>query len=353
MRPLRHDLSLLSATLVSLTLVACGHRDAPAPVAEAASDDVPSATLSRPSVPTIAVEDPAATTAVDSTPVIVRLDDRPEGFWAVKSSEIANAAASEGAYPAAPETTAAPARAKSDKTDKTDKESKPEPVWRTVDAGALQVPHTVRPGRLIMNGPTQKGAEAEPQFEFPLAATHECFLLKVPMTYVAAAGFDKPLTRVDVTLVLGDVVGEMAAPSPGNQPAAPQKSGKKRSLSGLWQIQDINAVGFSGLRFGPNPMPDGPEQFYFLSERLLGRLNDTRPINASYWRVDANAARAIPGEIDVFALLVVPKKSRQGVATLQAKMWFTPGNEATVVLPAQTLQISFDPLVEPPVAKGR
>ncbi|MBA2479184.1 MAG: hypothetical protein H0V44_00870 [Planctomycetes bacterium] len=346
------DLRCLSIALFTLAVAGCGSRSEPTPVAVAHDDDIPSASLAKPSVATIAVEDPAASTGISSLPVVIRLDDRPEGFWAVKSSEIANAAAGNATYAVTAEPESAPAQ----QTPAADGQAaqKPAPTWRTVDAGALEVPHAIRPGRLVMNRAVAKGADAEPQLDFPYAATHECYLLKVPMTYAAAADFDKPLTRVDVTFVLGDVRDEMADASPGTAPVQAQpEAKKKRRIDGMWQIHDIKDIGFNGLRFGPDPMPDGPEQHYFLSERLLGRLNDTRTLRRAYWSFVANSARRIPGEITAHALLVVPKKAIGGIGTMQMKLWFTPGDEATVVLPAHTIDISFAPLVEKPVAQGK
>jgi hypothetical protein len=174
-----------------------------------------------------------------------------------------------------------------------------------------------------------------------IAPGRELWLLALPMSFQAANGFDKPLTRVDLTLNLGDTVANAAEASPGSTSQTALKPTKAQRLTGDWTLSPIKDVGYSGLRFGPNPMPDGPFQYWFRSDQLIGVLVQDDGRERAAWRLHHTDGSPIPGTTTWYGVIAAPKGAKHAVATVQAKLWFTRGNEATVTLPAERIAIDF------------
>jgi hypothetical protein len=147
----------------------------------------------------------------------------------------------------------------------------------------------------------------------------------LPLTFKANAGFDKPLTRIDLAIDLG---------------------GDSRG----WSILPITDVGYEGLRFGPNPMPDGPFQYWFRSDQLIPSLERNEDRTRAGWRLRHPDGSRLPAVSTWYGVIAAPKGSRRAGATVQARMWFSPGDEATVLLPAQRIGVD---LVEPPKKHSR
>ncbi len=331
---------LMVAAMTALACggVGCGHRQdrqiVDQPEHQGATQAPPLVVKSP--VTTISVEEPSADAQTFSVPVVIELDDIPEGFWSVSSADIANAA--DGSSPAKTPQPSAPKAA----AHKTATHGAPATAssWHAVDAGELVLPATLHPGRVEMNGRAARGAAAEPRISHIYADTHEVYLLKIPIEYRANAGFDKPLTRIDVTVTLGDTVASAQPASPGMVAPRQPKSSYARTSSD-WAIKPIKDLGYNGLRHGPNPMPDGVEEYYFLGDQMLAALVADVPYLNAYWSIKASQ-KQIPGKTDWYAQLLVPKGASRGTITVQAKLWFSPGDEAVVVLPATLVALDVN-----------
>jgi hypothetical protein len=281
----RSTLPLLVAALAALS--ACGHREharvveTPPPSKERA---IPEA--DPPMVP-LAAEDPAVSPTTVAIPVTVPIDDRPENYWSVTSDTIANA----GTAPAVD----------AGRPIATKKGAEPQVGWPTVDAGALVLPGAVHPGRVDDAG---------------AAEGRELWLLALPVDFVAKSGFDKPLTRIDLSLELGANTRD-------------------------WTILPLKDVGYDGLRHGPNPMPDGPFQYWLRSDQIIPALARDEGRRFGDWRLRHADRSAIPPSTMWYAVLATPRGAKHADATVRARLWFTRGNEATVTLPEQRIGIDF------------
>jgi hypothetical protein len=305
MRPHR-TLPLLAAIVAVAAVTACGQRQesdaakpAPEPkrVAPQAGHDVAA---------TFAIGEPAASPETVSVPVVFALDQRAHGFWAVSSDEIANSGTRPKATGGGP--------------------------WPTVDAGELVMPSRVHPGRI--NGAA--GGEDD-----------DLYLLEIPLAFHGRSGFDKPLTRIDLQLSLGTAAtaeASTAKPTAEQQKEqARQRQARAEEVRG-WSIMMLRDVGHAGLRYGPPPgKPNDPDRYWFRSDQLLAAMRLNGGAQYAAWRILSTDRRTIPPQKTCYAVLSAPRGSHGGTAEMQARLWFSPGDEATVVLPAQTIAIDFAP----------
>lgn len=224
----------------------------------------------------LTVDAPATSAESVSLPVRVETPKTTEAYWSVTAAEIAN----HGERPAG--------------------------TAGTIDAGSLVLPRSVHPGRV-------HGSDT--------------WLIEMPVVYAASAGFDRPLTRIDVTLTL---------------------SGEAKD----WRIMAIRDVGHRGLRFGPvPPAQDGGDSFWFRSDQLWPALERVENAGEAAWTLEQQDVEPLPTEAPLYAVVTAPKGAKRAKASIDARVWFAKGGEATLTLPTASIAIELTP--PPPVKNAK
>jgi hypothetical protein len=354
MRPTpAQSLPLLAALVLALApLGACAQRTAAAaPAKPAAAAEVSGPVgLQEPDPALLGV--PADTTLVAGTTALPAMAafDRPNGFWAVTAAGNAQGAVkAPAAAAAAPAEPAAPAPADADhaqaaamlesiaQQDAAARDAAA-PTVAAAAAPAPAAPGSAAPGSAahapattVTTRPVQIGTLALPatavpgqlhaaragMIPAPVAARYDLYLLRVPLAWTPAKGFDRPLQRI-----AGDLALDPAAVRAG------------------WRLLGISARGFEGLRRGPDPTFPNATGWWFKPKALAARLAGEVPATAAVWHEDAEA-RPLTGTLPLFALIMAPKDGRAADADIDAAVWFSPGDEARIALPHARLHIDL------------
>jgi hypothetical protein len=182
-------------------------------------------------------------------------------------------------------------------------------ITRPVQVGTLSLPATVVPGNLHA---------ARANMIPPAIAAHwDLYLLRVPLAWVPAKGFDRPLQRIAGNLIFD-----------GN------------SIHAGWRLLGISARGFEGLRRGPDPTYPNATGWWFKPAALAARLAGESPSIYAVWHEDA-ASRPLTGTLPLFALILAPHDAREADATITAAVSVSPGAEATITLPPAHVRIDL------------
>jgi hypothetical protein len=291
MTTVRPYLPLVVAALAGLA--GCGDREQARVVETPPPSNEKAMPQHEPPPVALAVEDPDAAGAL-AVPVTLTLDDHPQGYWSVTSDQIANTGVSDAQPKERP--AAAPAPVKGG--------AQPAKTWPTVDAGDLVLPSTIEPGRIE-----------------DVADGRELWLMVLPLNFKARGGFDKPLTRIDLAMDFAEAKG--------------------------WSILPIKDVGYEGLRYGPNPMPDGPFQYWFRSDQLIPALMREEDRERGAWRLRHADGSQLPAMSTWYGVIAAPKGEHRAAVTVQARLWFTAGYEANVLLPPTRVALDFHPRAKP------
>ncbi len=178
-----------------------------------------------------------------------------------------------------------------------------------VQVGTLTLPATVIPGNL-------HAARAN-MIPAAIAAHYDLYLLRVPLAWIPAKGFDRPLQRI-----AGNLAFDGAAVHAG------------------WRLLGISARGFEGLRRGPDPTFPHATGWWFKPQALAARLAGEEPSTYAGWHEDA-AAHPLTGTLPLFALILAPHEAREADAMITAAVSVSPGDEANIVLPPARLHIDL------------
>jgi len=178
-----------------------------------------------------------------------------------------------------------------------------------VQVGTLTLPATVIPGNL-------HAARAN-MIPPAIAAHYDLYLLRVPLAWIPAKGFDRPLQRIAGNLAFD-----------GN------------AVHAGWRLLGISARGFEGLRRGPDPTFPHATGWWFKPQALAARLAGEEPSTYAGWHEDA-AAHPLTGTLPLFALILAPHDAREADATITAAVSVSPGDEANIVLPPARLRIDL------------
>jgi hypothetical protein len=279
----------LPLLLLPLLVCACGHRDT-ATADVSTPEPVVSQRITRDGdrMAVAPAERPAVSPEVSTLPVPLPIvgETRNPDYWSLTAASIDEAGGVSSSSSATAAATAPPSR----------------PVGGGGSsprrAGALLAPVTVYAGRIQSD------------------STASLWLVALPIAFQAEPGFAKPLSRIDVTLTLGE--------------------------HGGWSLIAIPSIGFKGLRHGPLPLPLGPIQYYFRSDELFSTLEQAGASHQASWSFSSREQQALATRTTCFAVVMAPAGTHEiATAVVHSVLRFSPGPEATVVVGDAHLNIAL------------